>query len=287
MFRNERYLGYFFIGPTIIVLALVMLFPLIYAFLMSFFSGKIVSSQFAGLSNYFEIFSSTKFWDSIIVTLKYTVASVGVHFILGMILALLLNHASIFNSIARVLILIPWMIGEPIVAIIWKWLFDPSFGFLNYVLLKIGLIESTVAWLGDPNYALLATIVVNIWRGFPFIGLLLLAGLQAIPQIQYEAAIVDGANRWKVFRFITLPNLRHVIIVALTLDFIWTMRSMALVNVLTKGGPGDITKTIPIKIYEEGFEFIDLGSATAMSVVLFFILFIFVIFFIKFLKTED
>ncbi|MFZ5436147.1 MAG: carbohydrate ABC transporter permease [Bacillota bacterium] len=158
------------------------------------------------------------------------------------------------------------------VGVIWKWIFDPSFGILNYVLVRINLINEGIAWLGDPRFALLSTIVVKTWVGVPFIGLMLLAGLQAIPESQYEAAIVDGANGWQVFRFVTLPNLRHVITTALTLDFIWTMRSMATVYVLTRGGPVNATRIIPIRIYEEGFEFMRFGTATAISVLLFCIL---------------
>lgn len=276
MFHNERYLGYFFIGPTLITITIVMVFPLIYGFVMSFFEDEVILTQFVGFGNYFEIINSPKFWNSLMITLIFTLSSVGLHFVLGMILALLLNDNSISNSIARVIVLIPWMVGESIVAIMWKWVFDPSFGILNYVFTKIGLISQNIAWLGDPRFALLSVIIVRVWRGFPFIGLLLLAGLQAIPESQYEAATVDGANSWQVFRFITLPNLKHVITVALTLDLIWTMRSMALINVLTEGGPGNATKTIPIRIYEEGFQFVKLGSAAAYSVLLFFILIVFV-----------
>jgi multiple sugar transport system permease protein len=194
-----------------------------------------------------------------------------------MILALLLHstYHSIFNPVARVLVLVPWMVGESIVAIIWMWMLDPSFGILNYVLIKIGLINQSIAWLGDTNFALLSTIIVRVWRGFPFIGLLLLAGLQAISENQYEAAAIDGANSLQVFLFITLPNLGHIILVALTLDSIWTMRSMALVNVLTEGGPVSATKILAIRIYDEGFQYMRLGTAATYSVILLLILILF------------
>jgi len=254
---------------------------------MSFFRNRIITSQFVGLKNYIDLFSNYRFWDSVNISLKYTTASVLLHFFLGMLLALTLNRSTIFISIARIIVLIPWMIAEPIVSIIWSWILDASYGFLNYILLKLGLIEMAISWIGDPSYALPASILVNVWRGFPFIGLLLLAGLQSIPETQYEAAIVDGANSWKLFCHITIPNLKHVMIVALTLDFIWTMRSMSLVYVLTRGGPADFTKIVPIKIYQEGFEYINIGTAASMSVVLFLILLIFTVIFIKVMKTEN
>jgi len=287
MFAKKKYLVYLFIGPTIFILILVMLYPLLYGFLMSFFRNRIITSQFVGLKNYIDLFSNYRFWDSVNISLKYTTASVLLHFFLGMLLALTLNRSTIFISIARIIVLIPWMIAEPIVSIIWSWILDASYGFLNYILLKLGLIEMAISWIGDPSYALPASILVNVWRGFPFIGLLLLAGLQSIPETQYEAAIVDGANSWKLFCHITIPNLKHVMIVALTLDFIWTMRSMSLVYVLTRGGPADFTKIVPIKIYQEGFEYINIGTAASMSVVLFLILLIFTVIFIKVMKTEN
>jgi len=286
-FNNEKKLGYLFTVPTIIIISLVMIFPLLYGFIMSFFKNKIVLTQFVGLSNYMELIINPDFWNSVLLSLKYTFGSVVLHFILGMILALLLNHTSFFNSVVRVLILIPWMVANPIVGIIWKWIYEPTFGILNDVLLNIGLINQPIAFLGDLKFALLAAIITNTWRGFPFIGLLLLAGLQAIPETQYEAATVDGANSWQVFRYVTLPNLKHVIIVAVTIDLIWTLRGMDLINVLTSGGPGRATEILPMLIYKEAFQFMNFGSAAAISAVLFLFLLTFLVIYVAFSRSES
>lgn len=276
MLSRERHLGYFFAGPVLIILTFVMVFPLAYGFVMSLFENQITVEEFAGFSNYSEVLRNPGVWRSLLITFIFAAGSGGLKLILGMALALLLDRSSVFHSVARVLVLIPWMIAESVVGVIWRWILDPSFGVLNYSLLRTGLISESIAWFGDPRFALLSTIIVKTWVGLPFMGLMILAGLQAVPVSQHEAAIVDGANSWQVFRFVTLPNLRHVIATAVTLDFIWTMRSMATVYVLTRGGPVDATKIIPIRIYEEGFEFMRFGTATAMSVVLFCVLLAFI-----------
>jgi len=155
-----------------------------------------------------------------------------------------------------------------VVGIIWKWMYDPIYGALNDALLKIGLISTPVEWLSNPKLALFSVILVNLWRGFPFVMLILLAGLQAIPRHLYEAGAIDGASKWQLFIHITIPGLRKMIVVALALDIVWEVRRFGLIQAMTKGGPGVLTEVLSTYTYKQYFQFFRFEYASAIAVVM-------------------
>jgi multiple sugar transport system permease protein len=155
-----------------------------------------------------------------------------------------------------------------VAGIIWKWMFDPIYGAINDVLLKIGIIQSPIEWLSNPTLALFSVILVNLWRGFPFVMLILLAGLQAIPKVLYEAAAIDGASNLKTFFYITIPGLKKMIVVALALDIVWEVRRFGLIQAMTQGGPGVLTEVLSTYTYKQYFQFFRFEYASAISVVL-------------------
>jgi multiple sugar transport system permease protein len=168
----------------------------------------------------------------------------------------------------RVAFLTPWMIAPSIGATIWLWLLEPQFGVVNYLVNATGLAQGYKAWLGEPALAFWSVVAVDVWRGVPFVMLLLLAGLQTIPQEQYEAAALDGAGRIQSFRYVTLPNLRYLLIVASTLDIINTIRHFDIIAVLTGGGPVGATEVVPALIYNTAFRANRFGEAAAVGVLL-------------------
>src|SRR6185312_2672542 len=149
--------------------------------------------------------------------------SVGLHLLLGLALALLLDELRFARTALRIAFLTPWMVAPAVGATIWLWLLEPQFGVVNFLLRAAHVVTAPVAWLGEPGTALAAVVAVDVWRGVPFVMLLMLAGLQTIPAEQYEAAAIDGASAWQRFRYVTLPNLRYLIVVASTLDIINTI----------------------------------------------------------------
>ncbi len=195
-----------FIAPVFVFLAGVILFPLGHALWTSFHRTRGLNTSFVGLDNYTYLLNDEGFWNALSTSLRFTGTCVVLHIALGLGLALLLNQISAARTALRIAFLTPWMVAPAIGATIWLWLLEPQFGVVNYLLRAAGLITSYKAWLGEPGLAFMSVVAVDVWRGVPFIMLLLLAGLQTIPKEQYEAASIDGANAVQQFRFVTLPE---------------------------------------------------------------------------------
>jgi multiple sugar transport system permease protein len=279
--KRERWYGYFFIAPAIGLTALLILMPLLRAFQTSLYRTRGLRFDFVGLDNYAYLVGDEKFWRSLGISLQFTSACVTLHMLLGLGLALLLNRVVFARTLLRVGFLAPWIVAPSIGAIIWVWLLEPQFGVVNHMLSSIGLIDRYQAWLGTPNLAFWSVVVVDVWRGTPFVMLLLLAGLQGIPKDQYEAAAIDGATPWQQFRFITLPNLRYLLVVASTLDIIYTIRHFDVIAVMTGGGPIGATEVLPVLIYNTAFTQNNFGRASAIGILLLGIILIFSIFYLK------
>jgi len=188
--------------------------------------------------------------------------------VLGLAVALVLNSALPAKPLFRIIALLPWVVPDVVAGIIWKWMYDPIYGALNDVLLKIGLINAPIEWLSNPNLALFSVILVNLWRGFPFVMLILLAGLQSIPLQLYEAASIDGATRAQSFFHITIPGLKKMIVVALALDIVWEVRRFGLIQAMTRGGPGVLTEVLSTYTYKQYFQFFRFEYASAIAVVM-------------------
>ncbi len=256
---------------TVILLALLMLVPIVTVVRYSLMDNVIMNKHpvFVGLRNYLTVLSDDTFWAAISNTLFFTVASVVFHLLVGMCFALLLNSPVInpaIRSILRVFYIMPWVFTATIIAIIWRLLLDPL-GIVNYVLHGIGLTQGTTEWFASPRTALYALTFVNIWAGYPFYMVSLLAGLQGIPNELYEAATIDGANEPQKFRHITVPQLMPIILSIAMLDFIWTMQVFALVWMTTGGGPIHATEVLGTYTYKLAFSTYKFSLASASAVI--------------------
>jgi multiple sugar transport system permease protein len=209
-------------------------------------------------------FFKTTFWN----TFVFVSFSVGCHMILGLAVAMVLNGALPAKPLFRVIALLPWVVPDVVAGIIWKWMYNPIYGALNDLLIRVGMLENPVEWLSNPKLAMISAILVNLWRGFPFVMLILLAGLQAIPRHLYEAAAIDGASKFTQFIHVTLPGLRKMIVVALALDIVWEVRRFGLIQAMTQGGPGVLTEVLSTYTYKQYFQFFRFEYASAISVVM-------------------
>jgi multiple sugar transport system permease protein len=279
--RRERWTGYYFLFPSLLLISVLIALPLGHAALTSLYRTRGLRWDFVGLDNYIRLFTRSEFWESLQVSLVFTSFCVFFHMFLGLGLALLLNNIIRGRTIIRIGFLAPWIVAPSIGAVIWVWMLDPQFGIVNYILNSVGLIDGAKAWLAEPKLALMAVIVVDVWRGTPFIMLLLLAGLQSIPKDQYEAARMDGATVWQELRFVTLPNLRYLLIVASTLDIVYTIRHFDTIAVMTGGGPTGATEVLPVLIYNTAFSENSFGRASAAGILLLGIILIFSIFYLR------
>ena len=234
--RKER-IGYLFVAPCIAVILLVLGFPMLYVLGISFTKYRpMISLEWVGLKNYANILKDEVFFTACVNTFVFTIFSVVFHVLLGMAAALLLNRSFRGRRLVRTLYLLPWMLSYIVGAITWRWLLNGSYGILNEILLRMGLIKEYVAWLGTKQTAMLFVILANIWKQFPYVMLMFIAGLQAIPHEQYEAASIDGANALRCFTSVTLPNMKNVIVITSTLDFIWSFKQFDLIQTMTGGG---------------------------------------------------
>ncbi len=266
--RRERWHGYAFIAPVYLFLCAAILFPLLAAIWSSLLRIRGLNATFVGVQNYGRVLGDPAFWNALQISLVFTFACVLLDMAIGLALALLLCSIGRLQGVLRIGFLVPWMVAPAIGATIWLWLLDPQFGFVNYALGLLGIVRAPQIWLGEPGLALASVITVDVWRNMPFIMLLLLAGLLAIPTDQYEAASLDGASPGQRFRYITLPNMRALLIVASTLDVINTVRAFDIIAVMTGGGPVGGTEVLPALIYNTAFRANQLGQAAAVGVIL-------------------
>ena len=274
--------GYWFVAPATLVLLLVLVVPVIHVLYESFVwttssRARIVPS----MRNYAALAEDEIVRVAARNTATFTVLSVLGHLAIGLGVALLLNQQIRGRAAFRNLALLPWMLPPAVVATGWAWLYHNPFGMLNPVLVGLGILSTPRAWLASPDTAMGAVVVANLWRGFPFISLVLLAGLQAIPNALYEAAGVDGAGAWARFRHVTLPGLKRVMLIALTLDVINTVKYFDLIWVMTAGGPANRTEVLSTLIYRLAFQFFRTGRAAALAMVMVLALAVFSVFYVR------
>lgn len=269
---RPSYTGYWFILPCFVLLLGVLGFPMMMAILNSF--APIWSRGLTGFTfdYYRRLFNDRVFFNSLVRTAYFVGATVSLHLILGLGVALALNSAIRARRFFRVVAILPWTVPDVIAGLIWACMYDPLGGLLNDLLHRLGLITSPVAWLANPSLVMPSVILADVWRGYPFVMLVLLAGLQAIPKEQYEAAKVDGASAIQEFWYITLPNLKQMIAIATILDIIWQTRRFGLIWVMTEGGPARSTEILSVLAYRQYFKFFNFEYASAISVILALIL---------------
>lgn len=256
-----------FVLPMFVIMIGLVLYPFINALVLStttlnFMTGDTVN---VGFRNYERLLTNSDYRLAMQNTIQFTIWSISIKFLTGMIVALVLNSRLPLRSVITGIMLLPWIVPEIVTALAWKSVYDPIFGGLNPILQSTGMISEPLGWLSDPHLAMPSVIVVNVWKGIPFYTLLFLAGLKAIDREQLEAAEVDGASIIKRFRHITLPGMRYVIVVTLLLSFISTFNSFGLIFLMTGGGPAGATKVYSILAYEKGIRSLQFGPGVAIA----------------------
>lgn len=269
--KRRNLTPYYFLLPAMLVLVLIILYPVFSNLVMSAHKVKLfrgAGDEFIGLTNYAKLLGSRTFVNSIWSTVRFTLYSLPAAFLLGLGMALIFNEIKKYRPVFTGLLLVPWAIAPVVTGYMWRWLFHDSFGLINYGLLSVGIIDENVPWLAQPDTAVGAVVVANVWRFMPYITIMLLAGLQGVSTELYEAAHVDGANVLERFFYVTLPQLKHVIGVVFLFATIWMVNDFALIFIMTEGGPAKATQVLPITIYRIAFEHLRLGRGAAAALIL-------------------
>jgi multiple sugar transport system permease protein len=272
--------------PSFIIIAAVIIYPLLNAVVTSLFRYYLTDARgmvFVGLQNYARMFGSEQFWTALVNTVVYVGGTVIGELLIAFAIALLVNVRFKLKNLVNSLFFVPWIIPSVVVALITKYLFfDHHHGVVNAVLLELGLITEMIPWLKDPSLAMPTVIIATIWKMFPFMFVILYAGLQAIPEEEVEASTIDGASAFQRFRHITLPNLREIIVLATTLEFIWQFQYMTVIWTTTQGGPIDRTTTLPVLIYRTAFKGgMDMGYSSTIGVFWLFFLMAFAVIYVR------
>jgi len=270
--------GYSYLVPAAVCMLATVVVPIGLAIKMSLYNDVLYKPQeyqFIGLGNYLRLIQDPVFWLTLQNSVVWVFGSVILQFVAGFAAALLLHQAFWGRGLVRTLTLLPWIIPGVVVGLIWEWLYQPNYGVINDLLLKAGWMHDRVAWLSSPDLAMPAVIFTNVWRGIPFFAIMLLAGLQAIPDELYEAAHVDGAGVLRRFWHITLPLLRPIIVVATATRIIWTFNYADLIFVMTSGGPANATQITSTYTLLQAYSNLDFGYAGALSVVLLLVMLVF------------
>ena len=284
---RRKLLGILFILPTILFLAIFVLYPVISNIVLSFTDAKLMKSEFnfVWFDNYVKLFSNKMFLKYSWNTLVWTFFSVVGQLVLGLCLALLINREMRGGSLLRSFLLIPYVVPAVAIALITKWIFNGDYGIASNRLQNLGLIDYKQSPLALYGGAMAVLIIVNVWRSYPFPMLIYWAALRGINKELYEAANVDGANRFQTFRYITLPQLKNTTIVLVILRIVWTATYFDLIWMVTGGGPAGSTTHLPIMIYQASFGTFRIGYASAISILLGIVLFICIIFYVR--KSGD
>src|SRR5246500_4046921 len=270
--------GYSYLFPAALCMLATVVFPTGPAIKMTLYADVLYKPQdyrFIGLGNYLRLVEDPVFWLTLKNSVVWVFGSVLLQFIFGFAAALLLQQAFRGRALVRTLTLLPWIIPGVVVGLIWEWLYQPNYGVINDLLLKVGWMHDRVAWLSSPDLAMGAVVFTNVWRGIPFFAIMLLAGLQAIPDELYEAAHVDGAGGVSRFWHIPVPLPRPIIVVATATRIIWTFNYADLIFVMTGGGPANATQITSTYTLMQAYATLDFGYAGALSVVLLIVMLFF------------
>jgi multiple sugar transport system permease protein len=271
--RRDGLAAFLFLSPTLILFGTFIVFPVIFSFYLSFHQWNMFSTDqtFIGFANYTQLLRSPEFWQVFRNTVVYTLGTVPVNMVLALAVAYLLNKKLVGKKFLRTAFFTPVIISWIAAAVIWRWLFEPNYGLINYVLGFFGV--SPINWLNDPTMAMVALIIVGVWKTFGFNMILFSAGLQSIPEHYYEAAEIDGAGKLSQFWNITLPLLSPTTFFIVIMSVIGSFQVFDAVYVLTSGGPLGSTKVMIFYIYENAFKFFNMGYASALAYVLFAVIF--------------
>ena len=281
--------GYLLVGPLVLWLVITIAIPLVYSVYVSFTDAGIIGTEapFIGLENYATVLGDSEFRSSFGRSLIWAVGGAVVQTILAFATALALNQAFRGRRFARTWIILSWIIPTIVIAILWRWMLNVTYGVVNFLVTTVGFTDGPIDFLGSPKWALPTVIMINAWRWFPFLALLILAGLQSIPGELYEAAKVDGASPVQRFFHITMPQLQPVLYVVGLIGTLWAFNIFDVIWLLTQGGPSGSTQTLPVLIYDRAFNGFAMGEASAISVLLCVFLLIFSVIYIRFVPSGE
>jgi len=286
---DQHRLGYLMVAPALLLLIVMVAYPFVVSVWLGFTDSRIAqeaTGNFIWLENYVDLWNRTVFREKVIWnTFLYTLGAVPLKLGFGMILALLLNRPFPLRNLIRGLILLPWVVPTSLSMIVFLWLFEPTFSVLNVLLERIG--QDPINWLGTPTNALISVMGVNIWRGTPFFGVVLLAALQGVPEDQVEAARIDGANTLQRFWYVVVPAIMPVVVVSSLFSLVRTFAEMEIVWILTKGGPFNSTHMIGTYAYQVAIKNARIGEGAAVSLYFFPIMVLVVVFQLWYLQRRD
>lgn len=284
--QPQPFLAFLLNSPAILLLLVLVFYPIVYSAWLSLHEYNLRKPrefEFIGLGNYVEIFGTPQFWSAARTTLMFSVGSIGMTVLLGMLLALLLNEKWPGRGLLRAVALIPWAIPPVVNGLVWQWLFEGQHGLINHILIGLGFIDTYQAWLAHPSTALPALVIAQVWNHVPFVAIVMLAALQTIPGELYDASKVDGANIFQRFRYVTFPWLSHSLLLVLITQTMVALRTFDIVYVLTGGGPGDSTTVIAWLTYVTTFSFTDFGKGNAYAYIIAIVTMTLSIFYIRML----
>ena len=267
---RDALLGYAMLMPGLALILILVGYPFTNSIWLSFHRKLIgvPDASFIGLQNYLDLFTDEAYWTAVRNVFVFTGVSVAIKLVLGTLVSVILNERLPMRGLLRSFVLLPWAMPTLVTVLTWRWMYNDLFGVFNYLMLQAGLINTPLAWLGTRDLAMPAVIIVNIWRGFPFFAISLLAGLQSVPSELYDAGKVDGAGVLNRFRHITLPNILPVMAVVTLLSTIWTFNDFAIIWLLTQGGPSGATEVLSTLTYRIAIGGTELGKGVAVSVTL-------------------
>jgi len=270
--------GFYFALPALIVLFMLIAYPVAYTGLLSVTDN---AGNFVGFKNFADVLKPKVTTQAFVNTIWWVGGSIIFQVLLGVATAVLLNQRFFGRAVVRSIALIPWVIPGIVAATTWAWMFHTEFGIINYMLTGPGIIEKPIGWLTNKDTVLPVLIAINVWKLFPFVAIMVLAGLQAIPNDLYEAARVDGASFWDEVWHIMLPQVRPVIMAVTLLLVIWGLNSITIIYAITRGGPANKTLITPIQIFRLAFENVAFNQAAALSVIFFAVTIVIVFFYIR------
>jgi multiple sugar transport system permease protein len=285
--REDRY-PLAWVLPALSLVLLFTLYPVADAFYRSLHRVIVIfpGEPFVGLENYRQIVTGPAFWEALRNTVAFAAISAPLTVLAGFATARLLLARFRGRAVVRAVVILPWVLPGAISAVMWMWVFHPSWGILNLLLYQLGLIDRYIPWLTDPRLARLAVVVAFVWTQFPFAAILIMAGLTMIARDLYEAAEVDGANLWQRFRYITFPSLRPVFTILLIYHSLVALTSYDLVYAMTAGGPGTATTLLSFRIWQESFSMMNFGTGSAIAFILVLLSLAFVAAIIRALPAE-
>jgi multiple sugar transport system permease protein len=286
---DEAIFGYVLLVPSAVLILVLVGVPFLRALWLSFHKKLLglEDAPWIGLLNYTTLLGDAAFWQAVKNTFVFTGGSIGCKLVIGLAVALILNEAIPLRGLWRSIVMLPYAMPTLVSVLVWKWMYNDVAGVLNYLVTETRVSSHPILWLGDPTVAMPAVIAVNVWRGFPFFVITILAGLQTVPQELYDAAKVDGAGIWGRFQHITLPGILPVMAVTTLFSAILTFNDFSIIWILTQGGPGNATNVLATLTYKIAIPGLELGKGVAVSVLMLPILVIMIVLLTRFISRRE